>query len=607
MNIPPELQQQTIALINSLVAYLIGRVAQHIGDTVDKRQKKWRVAKQEFEELFAEAYRRFFQQAPHLVEDKEIREKLGSPAIVDNLFRYAIGDLEDGQIPYAFPSPYDRLPQILSEIRSQGRSLDDNLVIQSLRNVRDTLRRVTRQLDTLSAEQAAQRGAIETGTDALAILAGYLDGQVTRPWEQHPSGDPVKGIPAIDRPFFEWAGDRLRETAERMEADRACFDWAEQVLGAIEAELSSKHAEWLSDDDPNRARGSERAASACLGFVHLQRGTIKFERREYAAAAELYGRAVGHAAAGRDPELTARALYQQGAAFGEAGNHPRAEQAFRGSLKLNDTPRGRFNLGVTLHQQARRREAMPEYQQALASFRTLAQAEPGAYLPDVAMTLNNLGVLLTDLGERPQAREHHEEALRIYRKLAEAEPGAYLPNVAATLNNLGVLLKHLGERAQAREHYEEALRIYRKLAEAEPGAYLPDLATTLNNLGNLLRNLGERAQARKHYEEALTIRRKLAEAEPGAYLPDVAMTLNNLGNLLSDLGERAQARERYEEALRIYRKLAEAEPAVFVERFRAVVRNAALFAAKSDIAVDDWPALSDAKETLARLERNLAG
>jgi tetratricopeptide (TPR) repeat protein len=261
------------------------------------------------------------------------------------------------------------------------------------------------------------------------------------------------------------------------------------------------------------------------------------------------------------------------------------------------------NLANLLRNLGERAQALEHYEEALSIRRKLAAAEPGTYLPNVATTLNNLGSLLSDLGERGPARQHFEEALSIRRKLAAAEPGAYLPDVAGTLNNLGSLLSDLGERGPARQHYEEALSIRRKLAAAEPGTYLPNVATTLNNLGNLLSALGERAQARKDYDEALSIRRKLAAAEPGAYLPNVATTLNNLGNLLSALGERAQARKDYEEALSIRRKLAAAEPRAFRERLRAVVNNASIFAQESGISANHWPALREALETLERLDR----
>ncbi|MFC0040451.1 tetratricopeptide repeat protein, partial [Actinomadura rayongensis] len=72
------------------------------------------------------------------------------------------------------------------------------------------------------------------------------------------------------------------------------------------------------------------------------------------------------------------------------------------------------------------------------------------------------------------------EAVKIYRALAEAEPAAYLPTLAMSLNNLGVRLAVVGEQRDALQPVREAVEIRRRLAEAEPAAYLPALAASLN-------------------------------------------------------------------------------------------------------------------------------
>ena len=51
-----------------------------------------------------------------------------------------------------------------------------------------------------------------------------------------------------------------------------------------------------------------------------------------------------------------------------------------------------------------------------------------------------------------------EEALKTYRELAQKYPEIYLPYVAMTLNNLGILDSDLNRMAEARKEYEEALK-----------------------------------------------------------------------------------------------------------------------------------------------------
>ena len=163
--------------------------------------------------------------------------------------------------------------------------------------------------------------------------------------------------------------------------------------------------------------------------------------------------------------------------------------------------------------------------------------------------LGDIGASLAQLGERSAALSHLQQALEIYRRLADAEPAAFEPDVAMTLNNLGALLSDLGDRAGAREKYEEALEIYRRLADAEPAAFEADVAMTLNNLGNLLRDSGEPAAARERYEEALPLARG---GEPTLH-PSI---LSNLGMLLYDSGEQRRGLERAWEAVREIETLA---------------------------------------------------
>ena len=61
----------------------------------------------------------------------------------------------------------------------------------------------------------------------------------------------------------------------------------------------------------------------------------------------------------------------------------------------------------------------------------LADANPDAYLPDLAMSLNNLAELTWPrLGRREQALAPAQEAVDHYRRLADANPDAYLPDLA---------------------------------------------------------------------------------------------------------------------------------------------------------------------------------
>ena len=137
---------------------------------------------------------------------------------------------------------------------------------------------------------------------------------------------------------------------------------------------------------------------------------------------------------------------------------------------------------------------------------------------------------LAEAGRRGEGLTAIEEAVTIYRRLAAANPAAYEPALAMSLNNLSVRLGEAGRRGEGLTAIEEAVTIYRRLAAANPAAYEPALASSLNNLSIDLAEAGRRGEGLTAIEEAVTIYRRLAAANPAAYEPDLAMSLNNLSS-----------------------------------------------------------------------------
>src|SRR5262245_23485866 len=148
----------------------------------------------------------------------------------------------------------------------------------------------------------------------------------------------------------------------------------------------------------------------------------------------------------------------------------------------------------------------------LAALGVLAVLLP-ARLPRTPITQRTPGA-----GSGEQALQ---EALTMSRQLAQAQPQAYLPEVATTLHSLGLLYRDTQRPRESEQAYQEALTIRRQLAQAQPQAYLPEVATTLHSLGLLYRDTQRPRESEQAYQEALTIRRQLAQAQPQAYLPEV--------------------------------------------------------------------------------------
>lgn len=81
-----------------------------------------------------------------------------------------------------------------------------------------------------------------------------------------------------------------------------------------------------------------------------------------------------------------------------------------------------------------------------------------------ASLLIEFGNLLIRTGRLGEAERALREALGVYRDLAVTEPGAYLSDVATTLNSLGALLSDTGRLDEAEGVLAEAKEILDVLA-----------------------------------------------------------------------------------------------------------------------------------------------
>ncbi|MEU9609008.1 tetratricopeptide repeat protein [Streptomyces sp. NPDC048057] len=193
-------------------------------------------------------------------------------------------------------------------------------------------------------------------------------------------------------------------------------------------------------------------------------------------------------------------------------------------------------------------------------YRALAEEDPDAYLPSLAVALSRLSTELGVLGRWEDALAASKEAVDIHRGLAEAEPDRYVPRLASSLHTLSVDLGEMGWREEGLAAIQEAVRIRRDLAEADPDTYLPYLAASLHGLSIDLRDAGRRKEGLATVQEAVDIHKELAEADPDAHLPKLAGSLHSLSIDLGEAGRGAEGLAAIQEAVRIRRDLAEADP-----------------------------------------------
>jgi tetratricopeptide (TPR) repeat protein len=96
------------------------------------------------------------------------------------------------------------------------------------------------------------------------------------------------------------------------------------------------------------------------------------------------------------------------------------------------------------------------------------------------MALNHLGSILTDLGRLDDALEVTRESVELRRTLADARPDAYLPNLARALSDFGSLLHVVARRDEALEVAEEAITSIKTFFERHPEAFGAWMETLLN-------------------------------------------------------------------------------------------------------------------------------
>ncbi|WP_405886319.1 tetratricopeptide repeat protein (plasmid) [Streptomyces sp. NBC_01136] len=120
--------------------------------------------------------------------------------------------------------------------------------------------------------------------------------------------------------------------------------------------------------------------------------------------------------------------------------------------------------------------------------------KPGAYDPDLALSLSGLTAQLWKAGRRNEAVTAEQEAVEIRRRLAADNPAAYEPDLASSLAVLATLLAMRGDLSEALRATGEAVELYRCHIARMPSV-LPQLRTVLDLQADLLEGLGRAGEA----------------------------------------------------------------------------------------------------------------
>ena len=136
--------------------------------------------------------------------------------------------------------------------------------------------------------------------------------------------------------------------------------------------------------------------------------------------------------------------------------------------------------------------------------RAIAARDP-TRRPDLAAALYELARGLADVGRPEDALAAIDEALHTYRDLADARPDAFLPNLAASLNNQAATLSNLGRHEDALAAARESVELLRRFAERQPPVGRPQLAQALRSLARRLDAVGDPDAAAAALDESRRI------------------------------------------------------------------------------------------------------
>ena len=132
-----------------------------------------------------------------------------------------------------------------------------------------------------------------------------------------------------------------------------------------------------------------------------------------------------------------------------------------------------------------------------------------------ASRILSLSRCLAASGRRDEALKTAQEATNLYRTLAEHNPAAHTPNLAMSLNNLANHLDRSGQQREALQTAQEAVTIRRKLAEHNPAAHTPNLTRSLNTYADILERSGNTKEAARIRQERDEVLKRMKEMEEG--------------------------------------------------------------------------------------------
>ena len=158
------------------------------------------------------------------------------------------------------------------------------------------------------------------------------------------------------------------------------------------------------------------------------------------------------------------------------------------------------------------KEAEAYYLKCKEILERLAQSNPQAYEPYLAMSYNNLANLYSDTQRFSESEAMYKQALAVRERLAQSNHQAYEPDLAMAYNNLAILYSYTQRFAECEAMYKQALAIRERLAQSNPQIYETQLMESYYWLGRTLLLEEKYHEAQEPFKKSLHLARKLVKA-----------------------------------------------------------------------------------------------
>lgn len=247
------------------------------------------------------------------------------------------------------------------------------------------------------------------------------------------------------------------------------------------------------------------------------------------------------------------------------------------------------------------RQALDYYQGFLAE-----SADDEGLRGEVATAFYYVGKITEVVDDPAEAVPQYEQAAAIQKTLAEApeSPADAAIDHALTLNALGRVYQKLQQPDEAFDYYEQAIAIRQRLAEADPDSAerARELASSVMNVGLLFAAFGDQQEALTRLRHAQTIRVAHADDAVANVLlaRDMGMGALNIGLVLLQLEQPDQAADALRDAIAHFEAADPTDIANVSRRAtcRRVLADIQATRGEPDAAIDEYRAAAELMTSL---------